>query len=1023
VLKSAESDAERYLLADSVLTAYSGTLSAPDRVCLRILTLLVGADMCPALYMLQPRAVAGVVTAEGPRTAHELLANSARWMVESVTPQFAYATLSKFPLWRGLHPQPLGSLESQSPAEDKTADSQSPFHSSSIEREWKSSAEAMEVDEDAHSLAEEGDATDSIPEIDLLLQCSDKILDPAFYMPAFLHVLRNQEVSVRQMANCGALSLMISCLGSPCVGLRTCALACLQFVRNMLEQQTPTRDAAFRERAQLALLLSYVRNSFELGEKATGAPRLPLTTAIFLGRAAMNLMQPNHELFSRVNKYLLCRPFCDVKDVPLYDLLLVNGDAQSDQVQRLAALRLFRDGLLTKQDHLNLCRKNAYNRLMLLFPLLAKDTRAGHAILDLFDRGLGFKYSARYLLERCSLTAWIKLLAAPMGAMHLPAPVTEDSTNCNSHVNSVRHDNEVTQSAYYSKYLVRAVTILRRIIASAYLLSVEDSACAVHLQVARTALTSAAWDAIHAVQCGYTQSLPMEYFTQLVLSMWDISIAIERNHASKEAAMWQEDLLLSLYETIQTKVSGMAQQSRQVSSNLVELQLSVLALVKFSSTLGSKASSLHDHLRRVSFVHLISHSSNAASKTAGDAMAILRASQPETPTAAAITNPELTPHALLDRVTLLPYYTSVCDYYVAVMEADSVGGGQFERSELVWSVTASTDLSQMLALPTSLGRHFVLNCVASIISKGDVANTSAIDALRWLCIVNAAYPNAVNEVAECSACSDDALIAAHVAASLVGNGVKKDGSINTDLFVFACKVLYSANLAAPKAHKQLTTELNTLVQVINLVDNTARCTFNKLTSTLFNYIARLVTVHDHPAGSLDGVVEASLMKSLQQAAEQTLSLVTTILQSLPAEVNKTVLNKENANKALEDFVREAMSSEYFPAMRTTSTSAQALGGASIYLSSSHIQRIPRTMSASATALGMPRGDMGDVGDIDDTAGSTVGEGVTGDEDMGGASESDIGSHDSSESESDSSDDNSGDAESDSEVSDDSEAEE
>ena len=67
--------------------------------------------------------------------------------------------------------------------------------------------------------------------------------------------------------------------------------------------------------------------------------------------------------------------------------------------------------------------------------------------------------------------------------------------------------------------------------------------------------------------------------------------------------------------------------------------------------------------------------------------------------------------------------------------------------------------------------------------------------------------------------------------------------------------------------------------------------------------------------------------------------------------------------------------------------------------------------------------MGEVGDIDDTAGSTVGEGVTGDEDMGGASESDIGSHDSSESESDNSDDNSGDAESDSEVSDDSEAEE
>jgi hypothetical protein len=91
----------------------------------------------------------------------------------------------------------------------------------------------------------------------------------------------------------------------------------------------------------------------------------------------MNLLQPLHELYGKTNKYLLSRPFCDAKDIPLYDLLVINGDVETDLTERLLVLRFIRDGLETKQDHLNLCRKNAYNRLMLLFPLISKDTRAG----------------------------------------------------------------------------------------------------------------------------------------------------------------------------------------------------------------------------------------------------------------------------------------------------------------------------------------------------------------------------------------------------------------------------------------------------------------------------------------------------------------------------------------------------------------------------------------------------------------------------------------------------------------------
>jgi hypothetical protein len=123
--------------------------------------------------------------------------------------------------------------------------------------------------------------------------------------------------------------------------------------------QTPDKDAGFRERPQLLLLITFIRNSLDASSSSSSEPgptHFPSVISLFLSRAAMHLLQPTHELFSKINKYLLSRPFCDFKDVPLYDLLLVDGDAQTEQAPRLTTFRIVRDGLCTHWDHLNLCR-------------------------------------------------------------------------------------------------------------------------------------------------------------------------------------------------------------------------------------------------------------------------------------------------------------------------------------------------------------------------------------------------------------------------------------------------------------------------------------------------------------------------------------------------------------------------------------------------------------------------------------------------------------------------------------------
>jgi hypothetical protein len=888
---------EQYLLADAVLAGYGGTLSASDRIALRVLTLLHRAGLCPSLCTLQPRAVSGVVTTEGLRSEEELLADSAKWVVEGIKPPAVYATLGRFPLWRTLEPQPFAFLEEAHRALDVAG-----LTAGSIESQWKASKPDADADS-ATGSENDGADEEALQREDLLQHCSDKVLDPAFFMPAFLHVLRNREVSVRQLANSGALSLIIACLGSPCTALRTYALACLQFVQNMLEQQTPTRDAAFRERAQLSLLLTYIRNSFELDSAAVTAPRLPVTTAIFLGRAAMNLMQPSHELFSRVNKYLLSRPFCDVKDVPLYDLLLVNGDAQSDQMQRLAALRLFRDGLQTRDDHLNLCRKNAYNRLMLLFPLIAKDVRAGHAVLDLLDRGLSLKFSARYLLERCLLTSWVKLLAAPMGAMQLRSVLYSDSAEQTT--NKKATDLEGSSQTHYSKYLVRALTILRRIIASSYLLALEDASCALHLQGVHAAINAVAWDAAHAVQGGYADSIPAEYFVQLALCMWDLSSAAVRTPSAgfNSSSLWDDALLSALSLAVDSKLmpsAGSGPVTRSVAGE--ELQVALLSLVRFSTPKPHKEARglIVQCLKQASCAHLLGMKDLPTGAVAVMAPATL-ATQHKSQC-------DLAPHAVLGNVTALPYYTSVCDYYAAAMEAESLGDtNQFQRLATAWTAAAAAELSQMTALPTSLGRSFVASFVCGVMAMagpGDSSEAGALDTLRWLLIMRCCFPHHGAAAASTHPGTAGASVlsphrvASHLRADagLASQGPSCWLKIAIQAVMAARTSLVSKHPAAGDVATKLGSVLPQLCAPVGEVGHV----YTELADALFEYLSLLVTLYDHQAAR--GAEHASLRTLLNAKAAHVLAACTQskITSQLPL----------GGAPSLQEFVVSAMTSEF-----------------------------------------------------------------------------------------------------------------
>ena len=65
------------------------------------------------------------------------------------------------------------------------------------------------------------------------------------------------------------------------------------------------------------------KNHANTGDVSQGmlAAALPPTTALALARASIHLMQTGNELYTAISKYLISRPFADVKDIPLVCLL------------------------------------------------------------------------------------------------------------------------------------------------------------------------------------------------------------------------------------------------------------------------------------------------------------------------------------------------------------------------------------------------------------------------------------------------------------------------------------------------------------------------------------------------------------------------------------------------------------------------------------------------------------------------------------------------------------------------------
>lgn len=280
------------ILLESIIPLYKTTLAESDRIISRIVFLLSSHDRCPPLHLLL-------------MSAGKTSFISFDWLASLSSMTMIYSSLANFPLDRCIFPPPFH-IESEASKYEYITLLSSKFDT--VVSKFQSS-------EKTDSLAP------SLPHTDDLYEFVNfgSVYDPSFWVPAIHLTLSFGEQSIRTLASSGMLLQLFLSLGSICPITRAYALAALQLVHTYLRKQTADHDASFRERPQILLLVEFLRDSIDqdMCELSPYPPRVPPVIAHFLGKSSVHLLQPNHELFGKMNKYILSRPHCDMKDVPL----------------------------------------------------------------------------------------------------------------------------------------------------------------------------------------------------------------------------------------------------------------------------------------------------------------------------------------------------------------------------------------------------------------------------------------------------------------------------------------------------------------------------------------------------------------------------------------------------------------------------------------------------------------------------------------------------------------------------------
>ncbi|KAM5335146.1 nucleolar pre-ribosomal-associated protein 1 isoform 2-T2 [Glossophaga mutica] len=223
----------------------------------------------------------------------------------------------------------------------------------------------------------------------------DGLYDPCFLLHLFSELTRPElVVDCRKFLDSNALGLTFAALSSYDPEMRAAAYSVLAAYYAHVE------GARFREQPQVLYLLDVVRSGVR-----TPNMRLTFTLALFIAKAALQVLKPEDHMYLKINKFLLSHEHLNMNKVPGFYQFFYSSDFQHG-AERTWLFGLLRQGIRDRHCFALYSRRGVLHVLLSFFHSPLCDQAAQSWVLEILQSAARDARSAYELLRDYSLLTW-----------------------------------------------------------------------------------------------------------------------------------------------------------------------------------------------------------------------------------------------------------------------------------------------------------------------------------------------------------------------------------------------------------------------------------------------------------------------------------------------------------------------------------------------------------------------------------------------------------------------------------------
>uniref|UniRef100_A0A8C6HE44 URB1 ribosome biogenesis 1 homolog (S. cerevisiae) n=1 Tax=Mus spicilegus TaxID=10103 RepID=A0A8C6HE44_MUSSI len=224
----------------------------------------------------------------------------------------------------------------------------------------------------------------------------DSLYDPCFLLHLFGELTRPEfVVDCRKFLDSNALGLTVAALSSYDPQMRAAAYYVLAAYYSHLE------GARFREQSQVLYLLDVVRNGIR-----TPNLRLPFTVALFIAKAAVQILKPEEHMYWKISKFLLSHENLNMDKLPGFYQFFYSSDFQQKTEQEWV-LEILRQGIRDKHCYELCSRRGVFHIILSFFSSPLCDEVAQNWILEILQNVAHITRSAYEVIRDYSLLTWL----------------------------------------------------------------------------------------------------------------------------------------------------------------------------------------------------------------------------------------------------------------------------------------------------------------------------------------------------------------------------------------------------------------------------------------------------------------------------------------------------------------------------------------------------------------------------------------------------------------------------------------